>query len=268
MTDAPADPPPAKPAFGVGEVLSASFRIYFSNFAYFFSVYFVPYFLLQLVFVLTGLGAMNPETFQAPMAETIAMTILSFALFALVQGVLARSAVTVQLGRGVEFQQAVRTTLGALIPITVLAFLVGIVTTAGFVLLFVPGLYLAAMFFVYVPAIVFENKGFSAIGRSMWLTHGYRWPIVGLLVAFIAMLLLAGLLVGAVILVIAMVGGGVGAAMAEPPGLAGGVFLALTDSLANSVATPLGMILAGLTFARLKTIREGGSADALVRVFE
>ena len=64
------------------------------------------------------------------------------------------------------------------------AFVTGVMVGIGFVLLVVPGLILACMFFVAVPVAVVERPGvFEALARSGRLTRGHRVPILGVLVA-------------------------------------------------------------------------------------
>ncbi|MHA3914039.1 hypothetical protein [Halovulum sp. GXIMD14793] len=65
-------------------------------------------------------------------------------------------------------------------PIILLSLLTSVLIGAGLILVIVPGLYLAACFYVLVPAIMIEQAGFSGMGRSLDLTNGYRFSIVGL----------------------------------------------------------------------------------------
>lgn len=267
MTDAPAPQPDAKPQLGVGDILSNTFGLYFSNFPYFFGIFFAPYFGVQLLAGLMGYGGATASP-DAAIAGGVLVTLASLVIVFVIQAVMVRSAITLKLGEGVQFGPAVRAGLAGVIPIIILGILAGIAAGLGFLLLIVPGLYLMAMFYVYVPAIVFEGKGFSALGRSIELTSGYRWAIVGLVLVFFVLLFLASIVIGAVTVGVMAATGGFDAQLSGDTGLGGLLGLTLIDAGVNSVVTPIGMIAAGLVFARLKEVKEGGSTQELLKVFE
>ena len=55
----------------------------------------------------------------------------------------------------------------------------------GTILLIVPGLFLATIWAVSSPAIVFERLSVgSALQRSAALTEGFRWPVFGIVIVF------------------------------------------------------------------------------------
>ena len=51
----------------------------------------------------------------------------------------------------------------------------------GFVLLTFLGVIAAVIFLVLVPVIIIEGAGFASVARLATLTHGYRWPVAGIL---------------------------------------------------------------------------------------
>ena len=267
MTDAPTPQPAAKQQLGVSDILSNTFGLYFSNFPYFFGIFFVPYFTLQLLAGALGYGGATVAP-DAAMLGVIAVTLVYLVIFFAIQAVMVRSAITLKLGEGVQFGAAVRAALTGLIPIILLGIVAGLVSGIGFIFLIVPGLYLMAMFYVYVPAIVFEGKGFSALGRSIDLTSGYRWAIVGLVLVFFVLLFLASIVIGAVTVGVMAATGGFEAQITGDAGLGSLLALTLIDAVLNSAVTPIGMIAAGLVFARLKAVKEGGSTNELLKVFE
>lgn len=62
------------------------------------------------------------------------------------------------------------------------ALLVGLATGVGFILCFVPGIYVLVVYAVAVPAAVVEGNGTSAaMARSKRLTTGHGWPLLGTL---------------------------------------------------------------------------------------
>ena len=72
--------------------------------------------------------------------------------------------------------------LRALAHVCVVAVLVVLVTSLGFLLLVVPGIIATLMFFVAVPIAIVERRFGSALRRSHQLTSGYKWPLFGVLI--------------------------------------------------------------------------------------
>ena len=275
MTETAAQPD--RQPFDLGGVLSGAFQVYTNRFAYFFAVVFAPYLAMQLFTVyVVNRGYLDP--FSATMIDPdrmtgliiagIVSTLIALVVLMMIQAVLARSAVSVRLGQGVQFQTAVRAAIVGLIPIILLSILAGVAVVIGFVFLIVPGLYLTAMFYVMVPAIVFENRGFGGLSRSIDLTEGYRWPIVGLVLVLFIIGMIGGALVG---VVLSLVFGLAAVGTAETIGTLTSPAYVLTaillDAIVNAIVLPIGMIAAGLSFARLREIKEGGADDELLRVF-
>ena len=72
--------------------------------------------------------------------------------------------------------------LRALAHVCVVAVLVVLVTSLGFLLLVVPGIIATLMFFVAGPVAIVERRFGSALRRSHQLTNGYKWPLFGVLI--------------------------------------------------------------------------------------
>ncbi len=275
MTDAPT--PTTLPNLDIGGIINSTFQIYSRNFVYFFLVVFVPYLALQLFFSFgLGMAAMgaNPEIILSDEAGgywgLLAVSILvSIIVFLMIQAVVVRSAVSAKLGRGVEFGTAFRAALGGIIPIALLGILATLAISFGMLLFIVPGLYLAAMFFVMVPAIVFENRGFGGLARSVDLTSGYRWPIVGLFLIYVLISFAIGIIIaiiaGLAMFAFSAAGNDVLTATTSTPYL---VFLTLLDAVVNAAVYPIALIAGGMVFVRLREIKEGGETSDLLKVFE
>jgi hypothetical protein len=75
------------------------------------------------------------------------------------------------------------------------AFLAGLITGVGFMLIVVPGIIAAVMLWVAIPVAVVERPGvIASLKRSADLTKGFRWTIFGILFA-----------IGLVLIVITMI---------------------------------------------------------------
>lgn len=250
-------------SLGVGEIISQTLGLFARNFPFFFGVVTVPYFGIYLL-TMAVFGTVDPAT-AGSATEVLLITFGSFMIIMLgyifIQGVLVRCAIAIHTGHGHQLGLAVSAAFKGFLPILLLGIVAGLMTGVAFLALIVPGLYVAAMVYVFVPAIVFEGQGFSALGRSIELTKGYRWAIVGVLLVF-----------GALIWVITIVAGVIIALFASDYWVSGGTVNnwigAVIEAVVQGLTLPISMIGTGLVFARLREIKEGGAAEDLVRVFE
>jgi uncharacterized membrane protein len=84
--------------------------------------------------------------------------------------------------RPVNLGDSLRVGLARVIPILLLAIVMGFLMGLAFLLLIVPGLILLTMWWVATPACVVERTGpWTSLKRSAALTKGHRWKIFGLI---------------------------------------------------------------------------------------
>ena len=149
-------------------------------------------------------------------------------------------------GRPVSFGASMATGWRQLLPVTGVVILTAILAIFAGLLFIVPGLYLMALWWLVIPAIVEERLGFDALGRSASLTEGYRWPMVGLILIYL------------------LVAVGVGVITAIPEavllgfGIPGAVIAALIGALGDAFVSVIGATAALLAYNRLRQIKEGG----------
>lgn len=233
------------------------------NFPFFFGVVTLPYFLIYLISmgVFGNVGPVDVTDTTGFFWVTLGSTIIVMLGYIFIQGVLVRSAIALHTGHGMRLGLAVSATLRGFVPILIVGIIAGLMTAVGFLALIVPGFYVMAMVYVFVPAIVFENKGFSALGRSIELTKGYRWAIVGVILIFAGLTWIITIIAGVII-----------AFFASDYWASGGVvdtgIGAILEAIVQGLTLPISMIGTGLVFARLREIKEGGAAEDLVRIFE
>ena len=154
-------------------------------------------------------------------------------------------------GRRVDFAACVSRALRLFLPLVGLSIVMGVALMFGFLLLIVPGVILYLMWFVAAPVLVEERRGvFAALARSRVLTAGARWPIFGLVVAF---LILTALATAAQALLERLV----------PAGIASAAIGAAASMLTSLIAST-GV---AATYVELRTVKEGADVDALAAVF-
>lgn len=163
------------------------------------------------------------------------------------------------LARPVRVGSYVRPALRSLLPLFCLGVVSAVLISAASFVLIVPGFWLMALFSVSAPAIVIERAGFQGLRRSIGLTKGYRWPIVGALVV-----------IGFCCLMLLIVTGVIVALFAETLVLNDGLALlvVLLPLIAYGISFSLIAIVIGLIYTRLREIKEGIGSDDLAKVFD
>lgn len=248
-----------KPALGIGDIIQRSFALLFANFSTIFPMAFVPS--LALAALNLAATAMSPppvplETGAGDVADIAAAmpqmpgfgalflgmvgTVLGF----FVVGFLCLVALDAVIGRRHTVAEYARQSARHLLPIGVLGFLIAVMTGLGLVLLIVPGLYIAARFLPWVEAVVFENTGWRGLGRAQDLTEGYRWPLVGAVLAMVAVIVVLMLLAS-------------GALYAVENVL---VLALLVEAVVSAIYYALFAIFTALVYVRLREIKEGRTA--------
>ena len=243
--------------FEVGDVLSSAFSVLIKGFVPFFLIgliVYIPLFLLVTVAVSTA----DPLLFSL-------LALLGWIFSYLVAGAITYGVVQALKGNEISVGESLSVGFQRMFPVLLVSFVVGLCVLAGLLLLIVPGVMLAVMLFVAVPAAVIEKPGiFGAIDRSMELTKGFRWQIF-----FIALIIF----VGSMALSLVTTGGG-GTVMdldpeVEPmviaePSLGAhllSMFMQMVVSLFSAVAS-------SVVYYRLRQVKEDADIDDLASVFE
>lgn len=197
-------------------------------------------FTLLVDMVLAQFGPPPPRTVAAMTPQLALVLVL---LPALIGGV-AQLAVAHLVARpGGGPRGALAAAFGAW-PMLVAALLLSALPTGlGFLLLVVPGLYVAARLYLSVPIAAIERRGPLAILRRSWvLTSDHAWTISWFFVLTILFLLGASL-------------------------IAGGVAAALGSVLTLVGAKPVGVFAAALVNAAVATLYSIGSAVASTTIY-
>ena len=182
-------------AFSVGDIIKTSFTVYLSNLPTFIPlslIAFVPAFAVVLIPDSSSLynpyvPDPNPEDVQVAMAELLAFYAVSGRELLVVlfcgwwlQAGLAFGIVRHLRGGTPGFVETLVQSVRMLFPAAVVALIAGIATGFGLFLFIVPGIVIALVLWVAVPAAVVERNGLRALGRSAELTRGFKGQIFGL----------------------------------------------------------------------------------------
>lgn len=258
--------------FSAGYVLSSSFRILFRNF--------LPIGLLSLVLIalpslLIQLLITRPMTTKflagesnfsttAYFSTVIGQTVLLYLLIALMMAAVTGAAISALRGADVDIMPSVRKGLKSILSVFIAFFIAAIAMTLGFVLLVVPGVIIALMWSVLVPAIVNEKRGpFSALGRSRELTKGYRWQIFAIFIILFLISFIPGAALSA-----AMIGGGQITAQEIVEGFTTPIWYDVVSILISSLIYGLYAVTATVLYDELRRIKEGLGLDELATAFD
>ena len=257
-----AQPAPASGAFSVGGVIKRAFSTYFANFVSF-SILALILYLPSLIF---GYSAASIDFNAGVSVDTgavpgygpteIAVMVLSAILTYVLVGALVYGTVQHLNGYKAGVGELISRGLSRVFPVLVIAILFSIAFGIGFTLLIIPGVFLAVVWSVAIPASVVERPGiFGAFSRSWQLTKGYRWRVLGTLLILLVIVVALSLAVG----------------------LFAGVFVLSLDSLIpvlivnyviQSFSGALMSVVIAVLYHDLRVAKEGVSTAQLAAVFD
>jgi hypothetical protein len=169
--------------FNVGRVLSVAAGLFARNFFVFVAIHLaisIPSYAFS--FWSQSLLAPGEQGYLGPHRDIMLLgTLVGFVCGATAQAALTYGAIQGLGGEEITIGGSLRRGL-ALAPKAAIAFfLCWLMIAVPMIFLVIPGIIVAAMLWVYLPAIVVENAGvFECFGRSRFLTKGHRWQIFGL----------------------------------------------------------------------------------------
>ena len=177
-------------SWGVGSAISTASAIFFSHFGPFFGTALVAS-VPTLVFDYLVPGSSFRSIIDLIVGQIVSVTLVYGSMQAL-------------RGRQVTIGECLSEGLKRLGAALGVAILSGIGIFLGLLLLILPGLILATMWAVAVPAAVIEGKSSTAaLSRSQELTSGRRWRVFGAYLVALLLVLVGGTIIEGVLAVIA-----------------------------------------------------------------
>lgn len=257
-----------RPPLGVGAIIGDAFSLVFANLVPMMMIAMVP----ALAGILLSLLLYGPVSLNATLVFTdpdaylreiegipqylnIVVNILGFVFWGFAAAAVTYAAYAARNGDQISVPRALSTGLRSIGPVVLCMLIGGIAIYVGLIFLIVPGLYLAALWFVLVPAIVIDKVGFGAFGRSARLTKEYRWPLVGVLLLYFLILIGISILSAGLQFAFAFLG------------TLGLVFALISGTVIAAFFYALGGSITALCYARLREIKEGTEMHSLVDVF-
>ena len=264
MSDTSVDTAPA--ALGIGNVLSRSISILFANiipFSIVGALFLLPIVLYSAYFTMDLMENTKAamENDEAAIANTVAamegiwvqgiiISLLTVALAFMVQSVITFGTIQNLRGQKLDIGAACGRAISILLPVIVMSLLITIGIGFGMMLLIVPGIILAMMWYVAVPAMVVEKAGiFGSMARSRALTKGNRWHVFGIALILLVINIAVGLLVGLFLEDISMVS-------------------VIVEFVYTVFLTVYGAVVAAVVYHDLRVAHEGVDTDQIASVFD
>ena len=215
-----------------------------------------PYFIMQIM--MPSLIQGDPSMFGV---FVFLGSLVSLVAGMVLQGALTRASIDDLSGASVNVSVALSAALAVLLPMIGLGILMALGIALGMILLVVPGIYLALCWAVSAPVLVVERLGIVAsLQRSTALTQNHRWPILGLVVLFVVIVLIINMVVGF------LIPGGAMALMGLPGG--GTPYFAFIVLTAVQVFTSMIATAGGASiYFELRQVKDGLGVTDLAKVF-
>ena len=247
----------AEDGFRVGRVLGRSFGVLGRHFVQFLLVTIIPLAPLAYVMgveVVSLVGVKNPDPAASVRVGLLVMAAVAFWGLAMMiaQAIVLYGTFQDMRGKPMRFGEAIVKGFARFFPIIGLAICTLIAVGAGFMLLIIPGIMFAVMFYVALPACVVERLGpIASMKRSIALTKGHRWKIFGILI-------LIGLLSG--------IGGAVIATILTIVG--GAKAMLIGRFLWQVIMGAFGAVVVAVIYHDLRAAREGIDVERMAAVFD
>lgn len=160
-------------------------------------------------------------------------------------------------GRRPVLSEVFRNAVGKMLPVVGAILLLFLGVALGLIMLIVPGVIVAVMWIVALPAVVAETSNpVKALGRSRALTKGSRWRIFGLLLLlWILVLVVEGVFFG-----------GAAASGAFLRGAKGGLLTLALVSLFGFVLSVCVTVGSAALYMQLRELK-GAGGEAVAQVF-
>jgi uncharacterized membrane protein YgcG len=204
----------------------------------------------QFDFTTTQTGVTEDEEAEFLVGQGIVL-LLSFISVLLATAVCFKAVADAYLGIEPDWRRSLRFAVRRLLGLVVLAIAYGVAIVIGFLLVIVPGIWLAVAFSVAVPALLLERVGpFAAMGRSFRLVRGRWWATFGaLLVGYLLVGILGGIVQGIVMVVPGVI--------ADGNTVVGAIGAVVGGTLGAVLTTPYSAAVIALVYFDLRVRKEG-----------
>ena len=237
----------------VGDIIDASFTVYRKRFGPMIAIALMLVFIPFVVGVIGGCTITELQTscdtaigWIGQIASQIGMVIAAAAAMLV--------AAEAYVGTSSDWRLSAAAGLRRIIPIVVATVVVTVAVAIGFVLVLVPGIFLAVSFAVFTPVLMIERVGpIESLGRSWRLVTGERWRLFG---AGLSMIIISVIVLGIIGFVLYLVLSGLG-------GLSEGDASYYTQQIVTLLSIPLSAAVGAVLYVDLRVRKENLDVEGL-----
>ena len=191
---------------------------------------------------------------------------LPFAAYAvggtLLTAIITRMIVPDRSGHYPSLAESIQAVINDLIALSTMGLIASFVIVLGFILLVLPGLFFGVILAVLIPVRTIEQTGLvETCVRSVALTKGNRWPILGLLIAVIVLEVVGDMVVNL------MVGDPLLAGFTEQVPSDGAAAI-VGATLVATVISLIGATGTAVLYCELRRIKDGPAPSELATEFD
>jgi len=174
------------PSFRIGQTIATSLSIWVRKLPTFILLSIVSNIPLVVVGLMLFGGTFDigaAIAAHSPFGEIAVIMLVTMACYQLLTAAITYAVIQQLRGQPASFVSCLTVALGRLVPAVLTGLIATILMMLGMLLLIVPGMILATMYWIVVPVCVAEKVSFmTCLSRSAELTKGARWRVFGLLV--------------------------------------------------------------------------------------
>ncbi len=239
---------------GVGEIVDATFTVYRRRFGPMFAI------ALMLVFIPFLVSLVGGCSLDSGGITTCTSPIGWLGYYVSVVGSFVASVAAVLVAAGAyadvpsDWRSAMNTGIRRIVPIIAATIVAGVLIAIGFLLVIIPGIFLAVSLAVVWEALIIEDVGpMESIKRSWRLVAGERWRVFG---AGFLVIVLSAIFFGIVSAVVWLI-------LSTGLGVSGGIAGYLVQQVATLLSVPLTAALGTVIYLDLRVRKESLSAAEL-----
>ena len=234
----------------IGELLDRTFSFYRTNFVLFVGIGAVPSLFIMLLSPLQLMGGSAGPLFIV--LASVILVILYCVAALLTQGATVIAVSNIQLGRPASIPGAFAGTWPRLGTLILIALNVSLRVLLGFLLLIVPGIYLAMKYVLALNVTVLEHTNVAqSIKRSADLTKGHRGRIFLIYVMLFGFLVIVSAVMQAVLAILFV------SIRTGQPSVLAGIALAFGSFAIQSLLNPIITIASALVYYDERVRKEG-----------
>ncbi len=266
----------SKESFDIGRIMNRAFMALRRNFKAFFIASLIlvglPYFIFSVgtgLFVAgqmgNGIDDITPGMIGLMGGIGFISMVLLFLAGSILQGAVTHTSINDFNDEQTSAKESISTGISLALPLIGLGIISGIAMVFGFLLLIVPGVFLACLWAVAAPALVVERIGiFDSLKRSADLTSGYRWWVLLLFIIIVALSMGLSMVSGILTFPVTLSGSTMWAGNFG----VGALYSVIVETAAQVITTLIGTIVVASLYFELRYLKEGVGAESLASVFD